>query len=150
MTMGCELPDYNPPDEEVVELLKSAKTVAVVGISHKEDRDSYKVAKYLKEHGYKIIPVNPKYKEVLGEPCYPDLKSVPEKIDVVDIFRKVDAIPGIVDEAIAVGAGAVWMQLGLAHNESAEKARQAGLKVVMNKCMKIEHQRLLSSADNKA
>jgi predicted CoA-binding protein len=150
MTMGCELPDYNPPDEEVVELLKSAKTVAVVGISHKEDRDSYKVAKYLKEHGYKIIPVNPKYKEVLGEPCYPDLKSIPEKIDVVDIFRKVDAIPGIVDEAIAVGAGAVWMQLGLAHNESAEKARQAGLKVVMNKCMKIEHQRLLSSADNKA
>jgi len=150
MTMGCELPDYNPPDEEVVELLKSAKTVAVVGISHKEDRDSYKVAKYLKEHGYKIIPVNPKYKEVLGEPCYPDLKSIPEKIDVVDIFRKVDAIPGIVDEAIAVGAGAVWMQLGLAHNESAEKARQAGLKVVMNKCMKIEHQRLLSSTDNKA
>jgi hypothetical protein len=150
MTMGCELPDYNPPDEEVVELLKSAKTVAVVGISHKEDRDSYKVAKYLKEHGYKIIPVNPKYKEVLGEPCYPDLKSVPEKIDVVDIFRNIDAIPGIVDEAINVGAGAVWMQLGLAHNESAEKARQAGLKVVMNKCMKIEHQRLLSSTDNKA
>jgi len=150
MTMGCELPDYNPPDEEVVELLKSAKTIAVVGISHKEDRDSYKVAKYLKEHGYKIIPVNPKYKEVLGEPCYPDLKSIPEKIDVVDIFRKVDAIPGIVDEAISVGAGAVWMQLGLAHNESAEKARQAGLKVVMNKCMKIEHQRLLSSTDNKA
>lgn len=149
MTMGCELPDYNPPDEEVVELLKSAKTVAVVGISHKEDRDSYKVAKYLKEHGYKIIPVNPKYKEVLGEPCYPDLKSVPEKIDVVDIFRNIDAIPGIVDEAINVGAGAVWMQLGLAHNESAEKARQAGLKVVMNKCMKIEHQRLLSSTDNK-
>jgi len=150
MTMGCELPDYNPPDEEVVELLKSAKTVAVVGISHKEDRDSYKVAKYLKEHGYKIIPVNPKYKEVLGEPCYPDLKSIPEKIDVVDIFRNIDAIPGIVDEAISVGAGAVWMQLGLAHNESAEKARQAGLKVVMNKCMKIEHQRLLSSTDNKA
>jgi len=150
MTMGCELPDYNPPDEEVVELLKSAKTVAVVGISHKEDRDSYKVAKYLKEHGYKIIPVNPKYKEVLGEPCYPDLKSIPEKIDVVDIFRNIDAIPGIVDEAISVGAGAVWMQLGLAHNESAEKARQAGLKVVMNKCMKIEHQRLLLSTDNKA
>ncbi|MEJ5301561.1 MAG: CoA-binding protein [Thermodesulforhabdaceae bacterium] len=146
MTKGCEIPDYNPPDEEVAELLKSAKTVAVVGISHNEDRDSHKVAKYLKEHGYKIIPVNPKYKEVLGEPCYPDLKSVPEKIDVVDIFRNIEAIPGIVDEAISVGAGAVWMQLGLAHNESAEKARQAGLKVVMNKCMKIEHSRLLASA----
>lgn len=146
MTKGCEVPDFITPDEEVVEILKSAKTVAVVGISHKEDRDSHKVAKYLKEHGYKIIPVNPKYSEVLGEPCYPDLKSVPEKIDVVDIFRKVEEIPGVVDEAIQVGAGAVWMQLGLVHNESAEKAKQAGLKVVMNKCMKIEHQRLIESS----
>lgn len=146
MTKGCEVPDFITPDEEVVEILKSAKTVAVVGISHKEDRDSHKVAKYLKEHGYKIIPVNPKYKEVLGEPCYPDLKSVPDKIDVVDIFRRVEEIPGVVDEAIQVGAGTVWMQLGLVHNESAEKAKQAGLKVVMNKCMKIEHQRLIESS----
>ncbi|MCX7822603.1 MAG: CoA-binding protein [Syntrophobacterales bacterium] len=145
MTKGCEIPDYIASDEEVVELLKSAKTVAVVGISHNEDRDSHKVAKYLKEHGYKVIPVNPKYKEVLGEPCYPDLKSIPERVDVVDIFRNVEAIPGIVDEAIQVGAGAVWMQLGLTHNEAAEKAKQAGLKVVMNKCMKIEHNRLIKS-----
>lgn len=145
MKKGCEIPDYIAPDEEVVEILRSSKTVAVVGISHNEERDSHKVAKYLKEHGYKVIPVNPKYKEVLGEPCYPDLKSVPEKIDVVDIFRNVEAIPGIVDEAIQIGAGAVWMQLGLIHNESAEKARQAGLKVVMNKCMKMEHHRLIES-----
>ena len=129
-------------EEQAVELLKKAKTVAVVGISAKEERDSHKVARYLKEHGYKIIPVNPGLKEVLGEPCYPDLKSIPEHIDVVDIFRSVDAIPGIVDEAIAVGADAVWMQLGLAHEEAAEKARKAGLTVVMNRCMKIDHARL--------
>ncbi len=141
----CELPEHNPGDPEIAEILKGAKTIAVVGISHKEHRDSHKVAKYLKEQGYKIIPVNPKYKEVLGEPCYPDLKAVPEHIDIVDIFRNIQAIPGAVDEAIEVGAGCVWMQLGLAHNESAEKARRAGLKVVMSKCAKVEHQRLLAS-----
>lgn len=139
----CQMPDRVVPDEEVVDLLKKAKTIAVVGISHKEERDSHKVAKYIKDHGYKMIPVNPKYKEVLGEPCYPDLAAVPEHIDVVDIFRNVEIIPSIVDEAIAVGAGAVWMQLGLAHNESARKACEAGLKVVQNKCVKIEHSRLV-------
>ncbi len=138
----CQLPEKNAEDPEVLNLLKGSKTIAVVGVSHKEDRDSHKVAKYLKEHGYTLIPVNPKYKEVLGETCYPDLKSVPVPIDVVDIFRNIEAIPGIVDEAIEVKAGAVWMQLGLAHNEAAEKAREAGLSVVMNKCIKIEHQRL--------
>jgi predicted CoA-binding protein len=132
------------PQEEalIAKILKSANTVAVVGVSEKEHRDSYKVAKYLKDHGYKLIPVNPKLKEVLGEPCYPDLKSVPDHIDIVDIFRSVDAIPGIVDEAISVGADSVWMQLGLTHEESAEKARKAGLSVIMNRCTKIEHSRL--------
>jgi predicted CoA-binding protein len=129
-------------EDPVAEILKRANTVAVVGISEKPDRDSHKVAKYLKDHGYKIIPVNPKLKEVLGEPCYPDLKSIPEHVDLVDIFRSTDAIPGIVDEAIAVGAGSVWMQLGLIHQEAAEKARKAGLSVVMNRCTKIEHTRL--------
>ena len=133
-----------PASEEgmAAELLKTAKTVAVVGISAKEDRDSHKVAKYLKEHGYKIVPVNPGLKQVLGEPCYPNLKSVPEHIDVVDIFRNTDAIPGIVDEAISVRAGSVWMQLGLKHDEAAQKAREAGLSVVMDLCMKIEHAHL--------
>lgn len=129
-------------EKTAADLLKKAKTVAVVGISQKEERDSHRVAKYLQEHGYRVIPVNPGLKEVLGEPCYPNLKAVPEHIDVVDIFRSVDAIPGIVDEAVAVGADAVWMQLGLAHEEAAEKARKAGLTVVMNRCMKIEHARL--------
>lgn len=139
----CQVPDRQLTEEEVANVLREAHTVAVVGISHKEERDSNKVAKYLKEHGYKVIPVNPGYKEVLGEQCYPNLESVPEHIDVVDIFRSVDAIPGVVDEAISVKAGAVWMQLGLVQNEAAEKARCAGLIVVMNKCMKIEHSRMV-------
>lgn len=137
----CQVPRDNASGEEVVQILKSSRTVAVVGISHKPERDSHMVARYLKEHGFKIIPVNPKYREVLGEPCYPDLASVPDHIDVVDIFRNVDAIPGIVDEAIAAGADTIWMQLGLVHNDSAQKAREAGLKVVMNKCIKVEHAR---------
>ncbi|MDY6908766.1 MAG: CoA-binding protein [Thermodesulfobacteriota bacterium] len=139
--MECQIPEKNADDSKVLEILKRARTIAAVGVSHKEDRDSHKVAKYLKEHGYKMIPVNPKYKEVLGEPCYPNLAAVPERIDIVDIFRNIEAIPGIVDEAIAAGAGCVWMQLGLAHNEAADKARRAGLSVVMNKCAKVEHQR---------
>lgn len=140
----CQMPDCNATESEVAELLKKSRTVAVVGVSHKEERDSNKVAKYLMEHGYRVIPVNPKYKQVLGETCYPDLKSVPEHIDVVDIFRSVDAIPAIVEEAIEVKAGGIWMQLGLAHNEAADKARGAGIPVVMNKCMKIEHSRMNS------
>jgi len=135
----CQIPEQGATHEQVAEILRRSRTIAVVGISHKEDRDSNKVARYLKEHGYRVIPVNPKYKEVMGEPCYPNLEAVPEHIDVVDIFRNVDAIPRIVDEAIEVKADCVWMQLGLAHDEAAEKARKAGLNVIMNKCMKIEH-----------
>jgi uncharacterized protein len=140
---GCSFPENNAGDRELMEILKNSKSIAVVGISHKVERDSHRVARYLQRHGYKVIPVNPKYKEVLGERCYPNLKAVPEHIDVVDIFRNVKAIPGIVDEAIEVGASSVWMQLGLAHNEAAEKACISGLKVVMDRCIKIEHQRLI-------
>lgn len=139
-TIDVRLPSSD--EGSAATLLKEARTVAVVGISAKEERDSHRVARYLKEHGYRIIPVNPGLKQVLGETCYPDLKSVPEHIDVVDIFRSIEAIPGIVDEAIAVGAHAVWMQLGLVHEEAAGKARKAGLTVVMNRCMKIDHARL--------
>ena len=139
---SCEMPDHNPPSEEIQEILKTSKTIAVVGLSDKPDRDSFRVGSYLKEKGYRVIPVNPARNEILGEKSYPDLSSVPEKIDVVDIFRAVEAIPGIIDEAIKVGAGTVWMQLGLAHRESAEKARKAGLKVVQARCIKIEHSRM--------
>lgn len=132
-------------ERAVADILRKSRTVAVVGISDKEERDSHKVAKYLKDHGYRIIPVNPKLTEVLGETCYPDLRSVPEHIDVVDVFRSIDAIPGIVEEAVAVGANVVWMQLGLQHEDAARRARDAGLSVVMNKCMKIEHSQLSGS-----
>ncbi len=142
---GCVIKDGAVADEDVKSILENSRTVAVVGLSHKEDRDSNKVAVYLREHGYRVIPVNPKYKEVLGEKCYPDLKSVPEHVDVVDIFRNIDAIPAIVDEAIETKAGSVWMQLKLVHEDAAAKARNAGLRVVMDKCIKVEHSRLCRS-----
>jgi hypothetical protein len=125
--------------EEIQAILRNYKIVAVVGLSPKPERPSYQVASYLQEHGYRIVPVNPGQKEILGEKCYPSLKDIPFPVEVVDIFRSVDAIPGIVDEAIAIGAKVVWMQLGLAEPDSARKARDAGLKVVMDRCMKIEH-----------
>ncbi len=114
----------------------------MVGLSDNPEKDSNRVAKYLIEKGYDVIPVNPSKKEILGRTSYPDLPSVPVKIDVVDIFRPVEAIPPIVDAAIAVGAKVVWMQLGLAHPESAQKARMAGLKVIQGKCIKIEHSKI--------
>ena len=139
----CEMPLTNAGDEEIDRLIAGAKNIAVVGLSTKPERDSFKVAKYLRDRGYNIIPVNPMADEILGVKSYPTLKDIPAEthIDIVDIFRKIDAIPAIVEESIEIGAGAVWMQLGLAHNESAEKARAAGLQVVMSKCLKIEHAR---------
>ncbi|HKB69613.1 MAG TPA: CoA-binding protein [Thermoanaerobaculia bacterium] len=138
----CELPKKNASTEEIRRLLSEAKTIAVVGLSDDPARDSHRIAAYLQDRGYRVIPVNPRVGEVLGEKAYPDLASVPVPIDIVDVFRRVEAIPAIVDEAIAAGAKAVWMQLGLAHNASAEKARAAGLDVVMNKCIMVEHRRL--------
>ena len=113
--------------------------VAVVGLSDNPDRPSYRVAKYLQEHGYRIVPVNPGCQEILGEKCYPGLRDIPFPVEIVDIFRVVSAIPEIVADAIAVGAKVVWMQQGLEEPDSARKAKQAGLQVVMDHCMKIEH-----------
>jgi predicted CoA-binding protein len=120
------------------------QVVAVVGLSADPGRPSFQVAQYLQEHGYRIVPVNPGCAQVLGEKCYPSLKDLPFPVEVVDIFRKVDAIPAIVAEAIEIGAKAVWMQLGLSEPESARRARAAGLQVVMDRCMKIEHAALKS------
>jgi predicted CoA-binding protein len=125
---------------EVTEMLKNYRVVAVVGLSADPSRPSHQVAHYLQVHGYRIVPVNPGCQQILGERCYASLRDIPFPVEVVDIFRKVDAIPGIVDEAIAVGAKVVWMQQGLEEPGSASKARQAGLAVVMDRCMKIEHQ----------
>lgn len=139
---SCELPETNPLEGEIKDILEKYKIVAVVGLSDKPERDSYQVAEYLKSHGYTIIPVNPTKTEILGEKSYPDLSSIPGPVDIVDIFRKVDAIPGIVDEAIKIKAKVVWMQLGLAHNKSAQKARDAGIAAVQSKCIKVEHAKL--------
>jgi predicted CoA-binding protein len=125
--------------EEITKILEDYRVVAVVGLSTKPDRPSHQVAQYLQEHGFRIIPVNPGCQEILGEKCYSSLKDIPFPVEVVDIFRKVDAIPGIVDDAIALGAKVVWMQQGLEEPVSGGKARQAGLAVVMDRCMKIEH-----------
>ena len=140
---SCELPLSNVSEREIDEILSSAKTIAVVGLSEKADRESHLVARYLQANGYRIIPVNPAVAEVLGERSYPDLASIPPEIaiDVVDIFRKPEFIPAVVDAAIPRGARAVWMQLGLVHNAAAKKARAAGLEVVMDRCMKVEHAR---------
>jgi uncharacterized protein len=124
---------------EITEILDNHRVVAVVGLSSDPNRPSYQVAHYLQVHGYRIVPVNPGCREILGEKCYASLRDIPFPVEIVDIFRVVSAIPGIVDEAIAVGAKVIWMQQGLEEAASAQKARQAGLRVVMDRCLKIEH-----------
>lgn len=125
-------------------LLDDSRRIAVVGISAEWHRPSYFVGKYLLEHGYTMIPVNPKYREVLGQPCYPSLTAARAAgpIDMVDCFRKAEDIGPLAEEAIAIGAKALWMQLGVVSHAAAEKARAAGLEVVMDRCVKIEHGRL--------
>ena len=123
-------------------ILRDARTIAVVGLSQHWYRPSYFAAKYMQEHGYRVIPVNPKYREVLGEKCYPSLRDVPHKIDLVDVFRKTQDVPPIADDAIAIGAKVLWQQLGVKNSAAAEKARAAGLEAVMDRCVKIEHGRL--------
>ena len=123
-------------------ILRNARTIAIVGLSANWYRPSYFAAKYMQEHGYRIIPVNPAYQEVLGEKCYPSLRDVPEKIDMVDCFRKSAEIPAIAEDAIAIGAKTLWMQLGVVNEAAALRAQEAGLDVVMDRCVKIEHARL--------
>jgi predicted CoA-binding protein len=132
-------------EEEIKKILSSSKTIAVIGISPREDRPSYIVASYLKLKGYRIIPVRPDGEWILGEQVYHSLLEIPKEIrvDVVDIFRRSEDVPPIVEEAVQRGAKVVWMQEGVIHKEAGEKAEKAGLKVVMDRCMKKEHQRLL-------
>jgi predicted CoA-binding protein len=128
---------------EIRRLLSRARNVAMVGLSADETRPSYFVAIYLKQEGYRIFPVNPRYagKLILGRLVYTSLREVPEHIDVVDVFRKPSEVPAIVEDAVAIGADALWMQLGVVNQEAADRARAAGLTVVMDRCMKIEHGR---------
>jgi predicted CoA-binding protein len=127
---------------EIFKLLTSARMIAVVGLSGRRFRPSYGVAEYLKRSGYRIIPVNPEESEVLGEKCYPDLDSVPEPVDIVNIFRRSEFVPEIVEAAIRIGAKAIWMQEGVYHEEAAARAEAAGLAVVMDRCILKDHRRL--------
>jgi len=126
----------------IKKVLTQSKTVAIVGLSAKPEQDSYKVAEYLSGQGYEVLPINPSASEILGRKSYSSLRDLPAPPDVVDIFRRAEFAPEIVDDAIAVGAKAVWMQLGVVHKEAAARAREAGLMVVMDRCMKREHQRI--------
>ena len=133
----------NPSDRAMRQILETGKTVAVVGLSDKPDRESHRVAKYLQDHGYRIIPVNPTVSEVLGEKSYASVTDIPGQVDIVDVFRKPEAVLTVAQEAIDAGAGTLWLQLGVVNQEAAEKAEAAGLQVVMDRCMKVEHGRLL-------
>ena len=126
----------------MAELLRTSRTIAVVGLSNKRWRPSYGVSEYMQREGYRIIPVNPELGEVLGEKCYPTVDAVPEPVDIVNIFRRPEAVPEIVDAAIRVGAKAVWMQEGVIHEAAAKRAKEAGLVVVMDRCLLKEHRKL--------
>ena len=128
---------------EISRLLKSCRNIAVVGASPKTNRPSNQVAAYLIEAGYNVIPVNPGQNEILGRTCYPDLLAVREPVEIVDIFRRSEEVGPVVEQAIAIGAKVLWMQQGIVNEEAAAKARAAGLKVFMDRCLKIDHQSLL-------
>lgn len=127
---------------ELRQILKTNHTIAVVGLSADWYRPSYFAAKYMQEHGFRIIPVNPKYDEILGEKCYPNLKAIPESVDIVDVFRKPDDCVPIAQDAVAIGAKVLWLQLGVVNEEAARIAEAGGLEVVMDRCVKIEYARL--------
>ncbi len=141
MSTSAHVPELS--DEQIKDTLQAAKTIAVVGLSDDPSRPSYGVAKYLQNHGYRIVPVSPKGGQLLGEQAYPDLPSIPFDVDIVNVFRRSEAVGPHVDEAIQKGAKMVWLQLGIRSDEAAQKASDAGLDVVQDRCLKIEHMRLL-------
>ena len=143
MVEQCEIPQYNPPSEEIREILQKVKRIAIVGLSPKQERDSNKVAKYLMEQGFEVIPVNPGQREILGQKCYKSLRDIPFPVDMADLFLNPKRVSPVVDQAIEKGIPVIWMQLGVVHNEAAKRAREAGIKVIMNKCVKVEHQGLM-------
>ena len=141
--MECEFPSVNSNDKEIIEIFNNTKTIAIAGLSPDESKASNMVAQYLQNAGFKVVPIYPKEETILGEKVYRSLREVPFKIDMVDIFRKPNAIATIVDEIIEIGdIDTVWTQLGLVNNEAAKKAEEAGMKVVQNKCTKIEHRNM--------
>lgn len=143
MSEGCETPLKNATPGEIREILRTARRIAVVGHSDDPSRDSYQVGRYLEAQGYEVFPVNPNAASTPVLRFHADLEAIPGPIDVVDVFRRPEAIPEIVDAAIRKGARVVWLQLGLAHNAAAAKARAAGLTVVMNRCMMRDHREMI-------
>ncbi len=140
--MKVLLPDGAAPSvDPIFDILTKYKTIAVVGLSSNPARPSYGVTEYMQSSGYQIIPVNPNETDVLGEPSYSSLDEVPQKLEIVDIFRRAEEVPPVVDAAIRAGAKVIWMQQGIANESAAEKARAAGLTVVMDACILIEHKR---------
>jgi len=140
--MNLHIPEkYESNMDVVAKILRSARTIAVVGLSSNPMRASHEVAKYLKNAGYRIIPVNPNEKEVLGERAYARLEDVPEPVDIVDVFRRAEEVPAVAESAVGIGAKVLWMQLGIENAEAAEKARAAGLVVVEDSCLMVEHKR---------
>ena len=143
MTMTPNKPtNDNPSPDEIKNILTRSKRIAIVGLSPKEERDSNKVAKYLMEKGYEIVPVNPGQKEILGKDCLKTLRDIPFQVDLVDLFLNPERVPPVVNQAIEIGAPVLWMQIGVIHNEAAQQAREAGLTVVMDRCMMREHKEL--------
>jgi predicted CoA-binding protein len=132
----------SPSDAELHELLAAARTIAVVGHSDKPYRDSHSVAQYLRSAGYVVYAINPNLRSVAGDIAYPDLRHLPERIDIVNVFRRSEHLPQIVEDAIAIGARAVWAQLGVANETAAERAQAAGLMLIMNRCIQVDHRRL--------
>ena len=132
-------------DKEMKEILLSTKTIASVGVSSNPEKESYDVAAYLKGQGYRVIPVNPTATEILGEKTYASLSDIPDQVDVVQVFRKPEDVPPVVEEAIKIGAKVVWMQAGIVNEEAAQTARKAGLQVVMDACMRATHRRLIGA-----
>ena len=136
-------------EDAIRELLERGKVIAVVGLSSKPHRPSYGVARYMQAAGYRIVPVNPNEREVLGEKCYARLEDIPIKVDIVDVFRRSEFVPPVVESAVAIGARAVWLQEGVIHEEAAARAREAGLVVVMDRCILKEHARRFAQPTTK-
>jgi uncharacterized protein len=128
--------------ENIPELLRKSSTIAVVGLSGKRSRPSYGVSEYMQQNGYRIIPVNPEEKEILGEKCYKSLEEVPQHVDIVNVFRRPEFVPDVVESAIKIGAPAVWLQEGVIHDEATARARDAGIFVVEDRCILKEHRKL--------
>jgi len=141
-TTQCEMPDYMPPSKDIEKILQNSKRIAMVGLSPKISRDSNKVARYLLEQGYDVIPVNPSQEQILERTCYKSLEDVPFAFDVANFFINPTRVPPVVDQCIRIGVKTIWMQLGIVHNGAAAKAREAGIEVVMNRCIMKEHEKM--------